>query len=63
MPREVLIARVNEVPLEYLEARRAAFLDKGEQVSGFVRVDANRPLDVVYDEVSQHVLQLYSKDE
>jgi thymidylate kinase len=60
-PPEVLITRKDEVPLEYLEARREAFMDKGEQISEFVRVDANRPVDVVYAEVSNHILQFFAK--
>jgi thymidylate kinase len=60
-PPEVLITRKQEVPLEYLQARREAFLDKGEEVAGFIRVDADRPLDSVYEEVSRHIMQFYDK--
>ncbi len=61
-PPEILLTRKQEVPLEYLQARREAFLDKGEEVSGFVRVDADQPLDTVYEEVSNHILQFYNKN-
>ena len=56
-PGEVLFARKGESTVEELERRRQAFLRQGERVAGFVRVDATRPLDDVYDEVVAHVLR------
>lgn len=51
-PAEVLFARKGEKTLEELERRRQAFLRLGERVKNFVRIDATRPFDVVYAEVS-----------
>jgi thymidylate kinase len=55
-PAEVLFARKSEAPLEYLEARRQAFLLQGQRTRNFVRVDAAQPLDAVYRDVSNHIL-------
>jgi len=52
-PAEVLFARKGEKTLEELERRRQAFLQLGYRVNNFVRIDATRPFDVVYDEVSR----------
>jgi len=57
-PGEVLFARKGEASVEYLNARRTAFLKKGERVRNFVRVDATLPPDSVYacvcDTIEQH---------
>ena len=51
-PGEVLFARKGEKTVEELERRRQAFLRLGHRVKNFVRIDATRPFDVVYAEVS-----------
>lgn len=57
-PGEVLFARKGEKSPEALEARRRAFLRQGEEMEGFVRVDATRPPEEVYAEVLRHVRSL-----
>lgn len=56
-PAEVLFARKGEKTLEELARRREAFLRMGERVKNFVRIDATRPFDVVYTEVSELIEQ------
>ena len=52
-PAEVLFARKGEKTLEELERRRQAFLQLRYRAKNFVRIDATRPFDVVYAEVSK----------
>ena len=54
-PPEVLYARKEEVPLDYLQKRREIFLEVGQTMPGFVRVDATRSLDQVYSDVADLV--------
>ncbi|MFQ5652194.1 MAG: dTMP kinase [bacterium] len=58
-PAEVLYARKKEASLEYLSARRAAFLAQGEKTRNFCTIDATRPIEVVYTEVRQKIEGLY----
>jgi thymidylate kinase len=55
-PGDVLFARKREASVEWLEARRQAFLRQGHQRPNFIRVDATQPLDVVFRDVSQHIM-------
>lgn len=57
-PGEVLFARKGESTVAELERRRQAFLGHGRKLANFVRVDATRPLDEVYDEVLTHIHRL-----
>ena len=56
-PGEMLFARKGEKTMEELERRRQAFLRLGERVKNFVQIDATRPFDVVYTEVSRLIEQ------
>lgn len=58
-PAEVLFARKGEKTLEELERRRQAFLQLGDRVKNFARVDATRPFDVVSSEVTGLIEQGY----
>ena len=58
-PAEVLFARKGEKTLEELERRRQAFLQLRHRAKNFVRIDATRPFDVVYAEVSGLIEQRY----
>jgi hypothetical protein len=60
-PAEVLFARKGEKTVEDLERRRQAFLQLGRATKNFVRIDATRPLDVVYAEVSGLIEHGYRK--
>ena len=55
-PAEVLFARKGEANLQWLEERRQAFLSQGATMPGFVRVDATQPLEAVYTEVRERIL-------
>jgi thymidylate kinase len=55
-PPEVLLARRGEGTLEFLERRRAEYLQIRDVVPHFVVVDANRPVDEVAQEVSRIVI-------
>ena len=56
-PGEVLFARKGELTVTELERRRQALLRFGEQLPNFVRIDATRPLETVYQEVVGHVVR------
>src|SRR5688572_11601020 len=56
-PGEVLFARKGELSPAELERRRQGFLRQGERLPNFVRVDATRPLEVVYQEVAEHIVR------
>jgi len=56
-PPEVLYARKQEVPLDYLRKRREAFMEKGKTMPNFNQIDASQPLDQVYAEVAQQIMQ------
>lgn len=55
-PPDVLFARKHEAGIELLEARRRSFLEQGQRAPNFVRIDANRPLEVVYRDVVTNIL-------
>lgn len=57
-PASVLYARKQEVPEEYLEARRKAFLSRGATMAGFVRIDASRPMEQVHEDAAQAITEL-----
>jgi thymidylate kinase len=56
-PGTVLFARKGESTVEELERRRQAFLEQGRRTPNFVRIDATRPLDEVYNEVTAEILR------
>ncbi len=58
-PAEVLFARKGEATVEYLEARRQAFLHQGRATKNFIRVDATKTAEEVYCEVVDHLAQFY----
>lgn len=55
-PGDVLFARKGESTVEELEDRRQRLLRQGKQLPAFIVVNATRPLSVVYDEVTRHIL-------
>ena len=56
-PPEVLYARKQEVPVDYLRDRRQAIMAKGATMPNFIQVDASQPLEAVYEEVANHIMQ------
>lgn len=60
-PAEVLFARKGEATVEYLEARRQAFLRQGASTRNFIRVDATQSADAVYQEVIAHLARFYQR--
>ncbi len=60
-PAEVLFARKGEATLQYLTSRRQAFIRQGKHIPNFVQIDATQPLDIVYAEVTKHIIQFYEK--
>jgi thymidylate kinase len=50
-PASVLLARKGEGTLESIARRQADYLSLARDVERFVSVDANRPLEVVMDDV------------
>lgn len=59
-PPEMLYRRKGEATVDYLEKQRAIFLQQGEKLPHFIRVDASKPLDQVTNEVIQHVLDFFT---
>ncbi len=57
-PADVLYSRKQEVPKDYLENRRRAFLARGSSMPEFVALDASRPAEVVYEEAARHIAAL-----
>ena len=60
-PGEVLFARKAEATVEWLEARRQSLLQQGKRLDNFISVDSTKPLDAVYKEVSNHILNFYKR--
>lgn len=58
-PPEVLFARKGEATLEYLDNLQKTFLKQGEKTTNFIKIDATQPLDKVYKDVEQYILQLF----
>lgn len=54
-PPDLLFRRKGEATLEYLERQREVFLNQGEKLANFVKIDASQPLDAVCSEVIQHI--------
>lgn len=61
-PGEVLFARKAEATVEWLESRRQALLQQGTRLDNFIAVDTTKPLDAVYKEVSNHILNFYRRN-
>lgn len=59
-PAEVLYERKGEATPEYLRRQRQAFLDQGKEVEHFVRVDSTQPLDKVFEDVTQHIVEFHA---
>jgi thymidylate kinase len=59
-PGTLLFDRKRELSVAELERRRQGFLQVGRRTPGFVRVDATRPVEVVYDEVVGYINALSS---
>jgi thymidylate kinase len=55
-PAEVLYARKQEVPMEYLQREREKILQKRSYANTFVTVDSTQPVAEVIDEVMELVL-------
>jgi len=60
-PAEVLFARKGEFTLEWLESRRQAFITQGKKTPNFFRIDATQPLETVYANVIERIMQFYQK--
>ncbi len=58
-PAEVLFARKGEATMEWLEARRQAFMRQGAQKTNFIQIDATQPLEVVYKNVEAQIMGFF----
>ena len=56
-PAEVLFSRKGEATLEYLKAKNDVFLKTGERMPNFKIVDASKPLDQVFENVKNLILE------
>jgi thymidylate kinase len=59
-PPEELFNRKGETTIEYLQMCRESFLDFGEKVANFRKINALQPIDGVCSEISHHIKQLLS---
>ena len=57
-PASILYERTKEVPEEYLEGRRSAFLRRGATMKRFSVIDATQPPDDIYEEAAEIILRL-----
>lgn len=60
-PSDVLYARKPEVPIDYLDARRGAYLRQGRSIERFELIDASQQLDNVYAEVTRRIEDMLSQ--
>lgn len=58
-PPEVLFARKGEATIEFLRARRQAYLRQGKYAHRFEQIDATQPLDTVFSNVCSRILACY----
>jgi thymidylate kinase len=55
-PSEVLYRRKGEAGVPYLDKKRVEILERGKTITNFVRVDASQPVEKVFAEVTQHII-------
>jgi len=55
-PAEVLFSRKGESKIKTLEKRRNTIVELGKQLDNFFVVDAQQPLDKVYEDVLNHLI-------
>lgn len=60
-PAEVLFARKGEFTLEWLDSRRQAFITQGQKTPNFFQIDATQPLEKVFANVTERIMQHYQK--
>ena len=58
-PPETLYARKGEGTLSWLGERRRCFLEQARATAHFIQIDATQPLDGVYREVEQNILNYF----
>ncbi|MGA8264403.1 MAG: hypothetical protein WB779_08190 [Ignavibacteriaceae bacterium] len=56
-PAEVLFSRKGEATLDYLKAKNDVFLNTGKKMPNFKIVDASKPLDQVFENVKNLILE------
>ena len=56
-PAEILFSRKGEATIDYLEAKNKVFLDTGKIMPNFKIVDASQPLEKVFEDVKNLVLE------
>lgn len=61
-PSSVLYTRKKELPPPELERHWQALFRQGRQLSNFVQVDANQPLEGMYAEAARHPASLCEKN-
>jgi thymidylate kinase len=61
-PPKALYRRKGETTLEYLQACRQAFLERGRKFHNFKCIDALQPLEKVCAEVNLHISQLFASN-
>lgn len=59
-PAEILYSRKGEATLEYLEAKNQSIMNIGTLVKYFIKIDATRPLEKVYSDVKDTIVNFYN---
>jgi thymidylate kinase len=59
-PADLLFARKGEATPEYLDWQRDAYLKQGRKTANFICVDATQPLEEVFDDVQNIVVEFYA---
>lgn len=59
-PAEVLFSRKGEATLEYLDAKNQSMINIGKLVDNFVKIDATQPLEKVYSDVKNTILNFHN---
>ena len=53
---DVLLKRKKECPLDHLQRHRKALREQAKKMANFVRINADQPLEKVYEEVCEHLI-------
>jgi len=59
-PAETLFSRKGEATLEYLDAKNQSMMNIGTLVDNFVKIDATQPLEKVYRDVKNTIVNFHN---
>jgi len=59
-PPKILFERKGEATLEYLQAKNEAFLEVGKTLPHFIRIDATKPPEIVYQNILSKINEYFN---